>query len=205
MAHTTLGRALTREETIRRSRFVTHLAPVDAVAAAERVVAERRRLHPGASHHPFALRLGADVRQSDDGEPGGTAGRPMLEVLLKRDLDHLVAVTSRYFGGVKLGAGGLARAYAGGVAKALDGAELRRVDDLVSVHLETPFEATDAVFRLLDGWEGLQRGDSVYSARGVGVDARLRADELERLERALQDASRGAARLRVRAEEDPPP
>ncbi|RZQ64474.1 YigZ family protein [Amycolatopsis suaedae] len=108
---------------IRRSRFLCALAPVSDEDAARAVIAERRRAEPAARHHCHAFVLGPDgrtARSSDDGEPAGTAGVPMLEVLRRRDVTETVAVVSRYFGGVLLGAGGLIRAYGQAVAEALD-------------------------------------------------------------------------------------
>lgn len=116
---------------ISRSRFRCALARVpDLDAAAAFVAAVRARDHT-ATHHCTAMRVGADGqarRSNDDGEPAGTAGVPMLEVLLHRDLTDVVAVVSRWFGGTKLGAGGLVRAYGRAVSDALDTVgTLRRV------------------------------------------------------------------------------
>ena len=108
---------------IRRSRFLCALAPVETEEAAREVIAGRRRADPAARHHCHAFVLGPDgrtQRSSDDGEPAGTAGTPMLEVLRRRGLTNTVAVVTRYFGGILLGAGGLIRAYSQAVAEAAD-------------------------------------------------------------------------------------
>jgi uncharacterized YigZ family protein len=108
---------------IRRSRFLCALAPAETEEAARELIAERRRADPAARHHCHAFVLGPDgrtQRSSDDGEPAGTAGTPMLEVLRRRELTNTVAVVTRYFGGVLLGAGGLIRAYSQAVAEAVD-------------------------------------------------------------------------------------
>jgi uncharacterized YigZ family protein len=105
---------------VRRSRFVCALARVTTERQAQEFIAERRRAHHDATHNCTAYVLGDHgdlTRSNDDGEPGGTAGRPMLEVLTRRELTHTVAVVSRYFGGIKLGAGGLVRAYGQAVAE----------------------------------------------------------------------------------------
>ncbi|GAA3072543.1 YigZ family protein [Streptosporangium carneum] len=112
---------------IKRSRFVCALAPVSSEEAARAFVAGRRELHADATHNCSAYVIGGDRRlqkADDDGEPGGTAGTPMLETLLRRGLGDVVAVVTRYFGGVKLGAGGLVRAYGSAVGKTLDLAPL---------------------------------------------------------------------------------
>ncbi|MGW6538052.1 YigZ family protein [Streptomyces sp. NPDC055051] len=111
------------ETEINRSRFLCALAPVADEREAQEFVARIRREHPTASHNCFAYVLGADAsvqKASDDGEPGGTAGVPMLQMLLRRDMRYVAAVVTRYYGGVKLGAGGLIRAYGGVVGEALD-------------------------------------------------------------------------------------
>jgi uncharacterized YigZ family protein len=111
------------ESEVNRSRFVCALAPAAGEKQARAVIAAARAEHPAASHHCYAYVLGADAavrRCGDDGEPGGTAGLPMLEMLLRREVRCAVAVVSRYFGGTKLGAGGLIRAYGGAVGAALD-------------------------------------------------------------------------------------
>lgn len=114
---------------VRRSRFLTTLARVDSEESARAVIAEVRHRHPDARHHCTAFVVEASGRQpiersNDDGEPSGTAGRPMLAVLTGRGLTQVVAVVTRWFGGVKLGTGGLTRAYAGAVEDALAGVRL---------------------------------------------------------------------------------
>lgn len=119
------GGATTTELEIRRSRFITWLARADDEAAARALVDEARHTFPDARHHcsAFVVRVpGANLveRSSDDGEPAGTAGMPMLEVLRGSGLVDVAAVVVRYFGGVKLGTGGLVRAYSDAVRSALD-------------------------------------------------------------------------------------
>lgn len=118
------------ETTIKKSRFVARLRRVDSEDDVDALLALARKEHPGASHHCFAYLIGDEPerrieRSGDDGEPGGTAGAPMLNALKGRDLVNVAAVVSRYFGGVKLGAGGLVRAYSGAVTAAIDAVQLR--------------------------------------------------------------------------------
>ncbi|MCR6488836.1 YigZ family protein [Amycolatopsis sp. OK19-0408] len=118
-----VARSGVRELEIKRSRFLCALAPVTSEEAAREFIAARRRAEPGARHHCHAFILGPEgrtQRSSDDGEPAGTAGIPMLEVLRRRSLTDTVAVVTRYFGGVLLGAGGLIRAYGQSVSDALE-------------------------------------------------------------------------------------
>jgi len=117
------------ETEVKHSRFLAAVRRVGSSEEAAAFVDERRQLHPDARHHCWAFAVGADPasraeRSSDDGEPGGTAGVPMLQVLHHRDLVDVAVVVTRWFGGIKLGAGGLVRAYSGAVAVALDSATL---------------------------------------------------------------------------------
>lgn len=120
MPYLSVAKTHVREEVVKGSSFLALVTRVKGVDDALAKLAEVRARHPDATHNCWAYRIGAELRFSDDGEPGGTAGRPMLEVLQKRDLDFVLAVVTRYYGGTKLGAGGLVRAYGGSLAKALD-------------------------------------------------------------------------------------
>lgn len=119
----TIARAVDHELVIKKSRFIAHVAPVASPEEADAVIAAVRKRAWDARHNCSAQvtgALGDRARSSDDGEPSGTAGVPMLEVLRRRELTDVVAVVTRYFGGIKLGAGGLVRAYSSAVAEALD-------------------------------------------------------------------------------------
>lgn len=111
------------ELVIKKSRFIACVEPVAGREAAQARVVQLKAEHPDAAHVCWALLAGGQSAAHDDGEPGGTAGRPMLEVLRHQDLEGVMASVVRYFGGVKLGAGGLVRAYTDAVAQALLTAE----------------------------------------------------------------------------------
>ncbi len=111
------------ELVIQKSRFVACVEPVSGRQEAQVRVAKLRAGHPDAAHVCWALLAAGQSAANDDGEPGGTAGRPMLEVLRHQDLEGVLATVVRYFGGIKLGAGGLVRAYTDAVAQALVSAE----------------------------------------------------------------------------------
>lgn len=115
----TLATAAHSELLIKKSRFIGCVQPVSDRASAQQVVDGLRRAHPGAAHVCWALLAGGQSAAVDDGEPSGTAGRPMLDVLRHQELEGVLATVVRYFGGVKLGAGGLVRAYTDCVAQAL--------------------------------------------------------------------------------------
>lgn len=111
------------ELVIKKSRFMACIEPVAGREEALARLAQRKAEHPDAAHVCWAMLAGGQSAANDDGEPGGTAGRPMLEVLRHQDLEGVMASVVRYFGGVKLGAGGLVRAYTDAVAQALLTAE----------------------------------------------------------------------------------
>ena len=118
MAHT-LAAAVHSELLIKKSRFLGCVQPVADRASAQAIVAQLRAAHPGAAHVCWALLAGGQSAAVDDGEPSGTAGRPMLEVLRHQDFDGVLASVVRYYGGIQLGAGGLLRAYTDSIAQAL--------------------------------------------------------------------------------------
>jgi uncharacterized YigZ family protein len=120
----TLKTAAEHETEVRRSRFICAVAPARSVEEAQAFIAARRREHADATHNCTAYVIGQRVQKGDDdGEPGGTAGTPMVQALVGRGFSDVVAVVTRYFGGVLLGAGGLVRAYGSAVTETLDRVE----------------------------------------------------------------------------------
>jgi uncharacterized YigZ family protein len=143
----TLRAAVHSDLLIRKSRFIGCVQPMADRAAALREVERLRAEHPGAAHVCWALHAGGQSAANDDGEPGGTAGRPMLEVLRRQQLDGVLATVVRYFGGVKLGAGGLVRAYTDAVAQALLQAEKVVLEPQLRWSCAAPYDLEDAVRR----------------------------------------------------------
>ncbi|WP_313329738.1 YigZ family protein [Comamonas sp.] len=119
----TLAQAVHSELVIKKSRFIGCVQPVQDRAQALVIVQGLREQHPGANHVCWALMAGGQSAAVDDGEPSGTAGRPMLDVLRHQQIEGALATVVRYFGGVKLGAGGLVRAYTDAIAQAMLKAE----------------------------------------------------------------------------------
>lgn len=122
-AYYTITQDTVTEQTIKKSRFIAHLFRITDETDAQTKIATVRAANPKANHNCFAYVLGDDdhiQRMSDDGEPVGTAGSPILEVLKTNELHDVLAVVTRYFGGIKLGAGGLIRAYSGAPAQAIE-------------------------------------------------------------------------------------
>lgn len=199
VAHLTVAGPAQHVEVIDGSRFLGFVWPITELEEAQELLAEVRRQHPEATHHCWAYRLAETQRFSDDGEPGGTAGRPMLEVLLKRDLNMVLAVVVRYYGGRKLGAGGLVRAYAGTVAKTLDLAGERAVVDMVTLQLAAPFALTDTVLRSVDELvaehEDASRGQARFDGQGLLLELSLPLEDAEQAILRLTEVTRGDIRV----------
>jgi uncharacterized YigZ family protein len=165
----TIAGPVEHEFVVSRSRFVALAHPAATPAEAEAVIAEVRRRAWDARHHCTAMVtgvLGDQARSSDDGEPSGTAGVPMLEVLRRRDLTDVVVVVSRWFGGVKLGAGGLVRAYSTSASGALDRAVLVRRAARTRVTVTVPHADAGRVDNALRTWvrhHDAAAGETVYA------------------------------------------
>ncbi|OWQ83217.1 IMPACT family protein [Roseateles aquatilis] len=161
------------ELVIKKSRFLGCVEAVPDRAAALARVEQLRALHPGAAHVCWALMAGGQSAANDDGEPGGTAGRPMLEVLRHQDLEGVLATVVRYFGGVKLGAGGLVRAYTDAIAQALLTAEKVPVVRLRTLRCTLPY-AQEGLLRREAQRVGAELVDVTH---GALVEATLRLPE----------------------------
>jgi uncharacterized YigZ family protein len=146
----TIAAPVHSELLIKKSRFIACVQPMADRAGAQQVVAALRAQHPGAAHVCWALLAGGQSAAVDDGEPGGTAGRPMLDVLRHQDLEGVLATVVRYFGGVKLGAGGLVRAYTDGVAQALLHAEKVPIVRLQHLRCSVPYSLEGFVRREIE-------------------------------------------------------
>ncbi|MTE22143.1 YigZ family protein [Streptomyces sp. TRM43335] len=186
----------THEIEINRSRFICTLAPVATEEEARAFVARVRARYADATHNCWAYVVGADAgvqKANDDGEPGGTAGVPMLQMLLRREVRHTAAVVTRYFGGVKLGAGGLIRAYGGAVGEALDavGTVTRRRMRLVTVTVDHQ-RAGRIENDLRTGGRDVR---GVRYGAEVVIEVGLPESEVDSFRAWLADATAGAARL----------
>ena len=146
----TLAAPVHSERIIKKSRFIGCVQPMSDRAGAQKVVAALWAQHPGARHVCWALLAGGQSAAVDDGEPSGTAGRPMLDVLRHQDLEGVLATVVRYFGGVKLGAGGLVRAYTDAVAQALLQAEKVPIVRLATLRCVVPYAMEGLLRRELD-------------------------------------------------------
>jgi len=184
----TLAEPCRFEESIRRSRFVAHAAPV--AGQPETLDFYRSVADPSATHNCWAWRIGGVYRFNDDGEPSGTAGRPILGVIEGRELDRVMVVVTRHFGGIKLGVGGVARAYSGCAAKCLDRATLVAVHRKLRFELRADFALADTVHRLL-AEHGAAKLTEAYASDGLQMEVEVDDSRFGPLRHALSEASRG--------------
>jgi len=186
--------------TEKKSEFIGQIIPCETWEQAQEFVSQARKRYPDARHHVLAFinRSGSVQRFDDDGEPKGTGGIPMLEVLKKEELTGVCVVVTRYFGGILLGAGGLARAYARGARDAVAEAGICTFSKVFLVEAVIPYP----LFSKVEFELGQRKYRVVKKEFGEGVSLTLLASEHERirLERLLSDLSGGKISLQIRGE-----
>lgn len=178
------------------SRFYGRAIHAPGKAAVEALLAEARARHPEAHHHAFAYRLGADgavARFSDDGEPGGTAGRPLMEVLLRTSLVYAAIVVSRHFGGTLLGAGGLVRAYGGASAAAVRAAGVRTLRPHTRLYVTISYPVLGAIEQDMRHL-GLPAPEVEYGAE-VTLSLLVPVEQLDHVIHRISDLSAGQATI----------
>lgn len=188
----TLAGAVSHALEVKHSRFVAHVAPVDLTEAA--LAWLRAQADPAATHNCWAWRDGAQYRSSDDGEPAGTAGRPILAAIDGQGLDRVAVLVTRWYGGIKLGAGGLVRAYGGSAAQCLRSAPRVPIVALVEAVVGFGFEDTGAVHALIAEYAATKLHED-FGPHGTELRIRLPAVALDALEVRLRDATRDRAAL----------
>lgn len=188
----TLAARCTHAVEIKHSRFVARAAPVEGPDAALAFLAEVA--DPAATHNCWAYRIGAQYRFSDDGEPSGTAGRPILAAIDGQGYDRVVVVVTRWYGGIKLGAGGLVRAYGGCAAECLRLAARTALIEQAEATIDYDFGDTGAVHAALAQF-GADKLDEQFGASGATLRLRLPSSALAPLKAQLRDATRDRVRV----------
>ena len=177
---------------VKHSRFLAQAAPVatpaDAMPLLERIA------DPAATHNCWAYRVGGDYRSSDDGEPAGTAGRPILAAIDGQGCDQVAVVVTRWYGGIKLGAGGLVRAYGGAAAECLRNAARVPLVAQCELVVRAGFEDLGAVHAALAAF-GARKLEERFEADGLHLRLSLPADRAEALRLHLRDATRDRATI----------
>ncbi|WP_397450057.1 IMPACT family protein [Pseudomonas sp. NA-150] len=187
MPFTLVGPCEYREE-IRKSRFITLAAPISSAADAQAFLEQNSDLN--ATHNCWAWKLTDQYRSSDDGEPGGTAGRPILAAIEAQEFDQVVVLVIRWYGGIQLGTGGLARAYGGGANKCLQQADRVALVNRVPLSFDCSFSELALVKLRLAELNGLVAHES-FTANGVELQISLGPEHVALLQRQLADLSRG--------------
>nr|WP_199044188.1 YigZ family protein [Dyella sp. ASV24] len=184
----TLAGACQHSEDIKKSRFLAQASPVQTPEQALAFV--RQVGDPAATHNCWAYRIGQDYRFNDDGEPGGTAGRPILQAIEGQGIDRAVVVVTRWYGGIKLGAGGLVRAYGGTAAECLRRAERLPIVAMARLSMRCDFaELALLKARLRELEAEITRED--FGADGVDLEILLPAQRADEAQSRITDISRG--------------
>jgi len=186
------------EETIKRSRFIATLAHAFTEEDAKAFISIIKKEFPDATHHCWAYVAGppgdtARIGMSDDGEPHGTAGKPILTVLLHSEIGEIVAVVTRYFGGTKLGKGGLVRAYSGSVKNALAGVSVKEKRDVITLTAILDYSRIIAVKQMIESFNS-EIIEETYEA-DVSFKIELPKNNKDRFIRAITDLTGGEIRI----------
>lgn len=190
----TLGAPAHFAQDVRKSRFLanaSNVASPDAAIAFVTAVA-----HADATHNCWAYRIGQQYRFNDDGEPAGTAGKPILQAIDGQGLDDVVVVVTRWFGGIKLGAGGLMRAYGGAAAECLRNASRRQLIETADVEFVLGFASLPLLRARLTEFDAHKLSETFVSD-GAVLRVRVPAGRIEALRSLLADLSRGQCSMRV--------
>ena len=188
VARFTLAEVARYQQEIRKSRFIAKAAPVASASAALAFI--EASAEADARHNCFAYRIGNEYRSSDADEPAGTAGRPILAAIDGQGLDQVVVLVTRYFGGIKLGAGGLVRAYGGSAAECLRTAPRRELKTLRELHLLLPFDCLGSAHACLSAFAA-HKHEERFDSQGVHLNIGIDSDRAEDFIRQLRDLSRG--------------
>jgi uncharacterized YigZ family protein len=181
------------EVEIKRSRFIAQAARVETVQ--DTLDFYESVADPGATHNCWAWKLAQQYRFNDDGEPASTAGRPILATIEGKGLDQVMIVVTRHYGGIKLGAGGLVRAYSGTAARCLDQAEIEEVRPELEIAIQAGFCWTGQVYTALESFDATKL-DENFAGGGITIRARITASRFDDLQIVLRDATRGEVKVR---------
>jgi uncharacterized YigZ family protein len=191
-----LEQSASLEQVVKKSRFLATAIPVLNEQDAKKAIAGAS--HPDANHNCWAWRIGQAYRFSDDGEPGGTAGKPILAAIDNQSVDNVAVVVTRWFGGVLLGTGGLVRAYGGTAAACLKTAELVRHTVSVEGTIQLGFSDLALVKARLSSFKDLRITDERFTSNGAEIVAVFPEDEVDRISRMVTDLTSGRARIALK-------
>lgn len=194
--YTTAAKQASAEQVIDRSRFIAHIAPVYSKEEADAFIAGVRAQYRDATHNVPAFIVGEKSElkwTSDDGEPQGTSGPPMLQMLEREGLTNVVCVVTRYFGGIKLGTGGLVRAYTSSAKLALEAAGIHTVKDVVRLTIVIPYTLLGKI-QNIEKNESFTIEDIAYTDT-VTLTISMDSEDAERVKALFMEVSSGSAKI----------
>lgn len=192
----TIASQITFEEEIKKSRFQAFAAPVENEQQVKEFLEQNKDI--STTHQCWAWKIGHNVRFNDDGEPSGTAGRPILATIEGNDLTNIIVMVNRWYGGIKLGTGGLVRAYGGCAGQCLLLAERIELIAKKKIHFSCHFNEW-AIFQYELTQQQIEYQET-YTATGVDIEARLQIHQIEPLALKLRDVTRGREELKIEEE-----
>ncbi|MFQ1016920.1 MULTISPECIES: IMPACT family protein [unclassified Gilliamella] len=184
----TLANPTELTEEIKKSRFIVNAAPVTSAEQATDFINQISDLN--ATHNCWAWKIGQQYRFNDDGEPTSTAGRPILSAIEGQDCDQVVVVVTRYFGGIKLGTGGLIRAYGGSASHCLQQAELIELIARITLQFHCYYNEWPIIENRLKELDSIVENQE-FDAEGVKVNVAITKDKLQLLQKNISDITRG--------------
>lgn len=192
----TIKENLKVSETINKSEFIATLIRVETIEEAQEALAKIKKTYYDATHHPYAYIIGngGEAKKcSDDGEPSQTSGMPILNVLEKNELTNVLCVVTRYFGGIKLGAGGLVRAYSLSAAKAVKDAIILTLTNTIKFQIKTTYAYVDSILRKLDNYNLYDKRflDEIY------LFYEVKEDDFETLSKELKELTKNEIQIDI--------
>lgn len=181
------------KEEIKKSRFHVLAAPLKTAEEALNFFEVHSDL--SARHNCWAYKIGSQYRFSDDGEPSGTAGKPILSAIEYAELTNVAVLVIRWFGGIKLGTGGLCRAYGGTAGKCLQLAEKAQVIHKIEISVSVPFEFSSLIYRLLET-EGLPKIKEEFTQKGLNIVTEIPEEKYENIITMLSESTQGKALIK---------
>ncbi|RLE18771.1 MAG: hypothetical protein DRJ08_01485 [Acidobacteria bacterium] len=174
--------------TVKGSKFIAAVFPVSDEEAAKAILADVRKKYYDATHNCYAWRIHPGIeKSSDDGEPAGSAGKPILQVLKGSGLANIMVVVTRYFGGTKLGIGGLVRAYGDAAALALEKVKAVTLYPLIVLSCAVSFRESQSVYQTVNRFPDVKIAGEKYDGNGVIFSLKLKKENLEPFREALQE------------------
>ena len=183
------------QEIIKKSTFITIVAPILSVQEAKDFLTEHSDL--GATHNCWAYKIGQIYRFTDDGEPSGTAGKPMYNAIDGQEFDNTAALSIRHYGGIKLGTGGLMRAYGGGVSRCLQSADFEIMQDISEITLNVPFAYIQSVHNLSTSFKAQILSEDFNESGAIMVISMLSKNTEEFIKKSINTSKGSISEIKL--------